>query len=224
MRRVRVKVCGLTREEDLEMVCRLGADAVGFVVGVPSSPRNLTLERAKKLIEHVPIFVKSVLVTVPQSVAALLELYRVLKPDIIQVHGEKPLDFSTLREKLEDAILVKGVSVKSEESIQEAVEAAEFFNAVLVDSYSVGRYGGTGLTHDWGLSKRIREAIHPKPLILAGGLNPENVKEAVEIVKPYAVDVSTGVELKPGIKDPTKVEAFIRNVMETVSDKEACRR
>ncbi|MEM2319334.1 MAG: phosphoribosylanthranilate isomerase [Candidatus Bathyarchaeia archaeon] len=216
MKTVKVKICGITNEKDLEMVCGLGADAVGFVVGVPNSPRNLPLEKAKGLFRRVPIFVKSVLVTVPQSLEDLLKLYENLKPDIIQIHGEFIHETAALKEKIPDALLVRGVRVKSEWVVQEAVEAANFFDAVHVDSWMVGKYGGTGLTHNWNVSRRIREAIHPKPLILAGGLNAENVKEAIETVKPYAVDVSTGVEAKPGVKDPVKVEAFIKNAKQAL--------
>jgi phosphoribosylanthranilate isomerase len=218
MRRVKVKICGITREEDLKMVCDMGADAVGFVVGVPSSPRNLTIEKAKKLIKLVPLFVKSVLVAVPQDESQILSFHESLKPDIIQIHGEKPLDIALLKEKLSAVTMVRGVNVKSEESLNFAIQESKFFDAFLVDSSSSNKYGGTGLTHDWSASKRIRDAIHPKPLILAGGLNPENVKEAVKTVKPYAVDVSTGVESKPGIKDPEKVAAFIRNAKSVLND------
>ncbi|MEM2465885.1 MAG: phosphoribosylanthranilate isomerase [Candidatus Bathyarchaeia archaeon] len=216
MKTIKVKICGITNEKDLEMVCSLGADAVGFVVGVPNSPRNLPLEKAKELFRRVPIFVKRVLVVVPQSLGDLLKLYENLKPDVIQIHGESISETTTLKEKLPDTVLVRSVSVKSEWVVQKAVEAANFFDAVHVDSWMAEKYGGTGLTHDWGVSRRIREAIHPKPLILAGGLNAENVKEAVETVKPYAVDVCTGVEAKPGMKDPAKVEAFIKNAKQAL--------
>jgi phosphoribosylanthranilate isomerase len=211
MRTVKVKICGITREEDLKMVCNMGADAVGFVVGVPSSPRNLPLEKAKKLIKLVPLFVKSVLVAVPEDESQVLSFYESLKPNIIQIHGEKSLDIALLRERLPDVPLVRGVNVKSQETLNVAIRESKFFDAILVDSSTSNIYGGTGLTHDWSVSKRIRDAVHPKPLILAGGLNSENVKEAVKTVRPYAVDVSTGVELKPGIKDPEKVASFIRN-------------
>ncbi|MEM0054103.1 MAG: phosphoribosylanthranilate isomerase [Nitrososphaeria archaeon] len=211
MRTVKVKICGITNEKDLAMVCNMGADAVGFVVGVPNSPRNLPLEKAKGLFRRVPTSVRSVLVVVPQSSEALLKLYEELKPNVIQIHGGSISETIALKQKFPNAILVRSISVKSEEAVQKAVKAAKIFDAVHVDSWAAGRYGGTGLTHEWAFSRRIREAIYPKPLILAGGLTSENVKEAVETVKPYAVDVSTGVEVKPGVKDPLKVEAFIRN-------------
>ncbi|MGB9853896.1 MAG: phosphoribosylanthranilate isomerase [Candidatus Bathyarchaeales archaeon] len=218
MMHVKVKICGITSEDDLKMVCDMGADAVGFVVGVSSSPRNLTIETAKKLIKLVPLFVKSVLVIAPRDEGEILNFYKKLKPNIIQIHGDKPFDTAFLKEKLLCASMVRAVNVKSEESLNVAVQESKFFDAVLVDSSFSNKYGGTGLTHDWGISKRVREAIYPKPLILAGGLNPENVKEAVKTVKPYAVDVSTGVESKPGVKDLEKVAAFIRNAKSVLSD------
>ncbi len=216
MRTVKVKICGITSIEALKLVCDIGADAVGFIVGVPSSPRNLSIDKAKQLFKLVPIFVKSVLVVVPQRVSEVLRLCRILKPDIVQIHGEKLPDISALKEKLPDIPLVRAVTVKSAAAFDIAIKESKFFDAVLLDSSSSGKFGGTGLTHDWSISKRIRKAIHPKPLILAGGLTPENVREAIQTVKPYAVDVSTGVESKPGVKDPRKVAAFIRNAKEPV--------
>jgi len=211
MRKVRVKICGITRKEDLAVAVAAGADAVGFVVGVPSSPRNLTLKKAEKLMGLVPIFVKSVLVMVPTSINELLKTYEKLSPDAIQIHGEHLPNASTLREKLPNTPLIRAVNANPVNALEVASEASKSFDAILLDSPARGRYGGTGLVHDWDLSKRVKQFIHPKPLILAGGLNPENVKDAIRRVQPYAVDVSTGVELRPGIKDPEKVLAFMEN-------------
>ncbi|UCD26911.1 MAG: phosphoribosylanthranilate isomerase, partial [Candidatus Bathyarchaeota archaeon] len=99
MRKTRVKICGITREEDLAIAVNAGADAVGFLVGVPASPRNLTLEQAKRLIKQVPIFVDSVVVTVPDSVDSLVKVYERLGPTALQIHGEKPFEASVIREK-----------------------------------------------------------------------------------------------------------------------------
>jgi len=94
--------------------------------------------------------------------------------------------------------------------IDEVLEVAKVSDAILMDSCLPGKYGGTGETHDWKLSRRVRDAIHPKPFVLAGGLTPENVEEAIRMVKPYAVDVSSGVESHPGIKDECKVFEFTK--------------
>jgi len=211
MRKVKVKICGITREEDLTIAVAAGADAVGFVVGVASSPRNLTLEKAEKLIKQVPIFVDSVTVVATNSVKSLIKIYEKLRPDALQIHGENLSEASIIHEKIHDARLIKTVYVKTGNAIKAAMEASKSFDAVLLDSYVSGKYGGTGTVHDWNLSKRVKQLIHPKPLILAGGLNPENVKDAIRTVQPYAVDVSTGVESRPGIKDPEKILAFIQN-------------
>jgi phosphoribosylanthranilate isomerase len=213
MRQVRVKICGITRAEDLAVATSAGADAVGFVVGVPSSPRNIPVEKAEKLIERVPVFAQSVLVTVPTSVAELLKIHEKVSPDAVQIHGDL-LDASAFREKLPDTSLIVAVSANPIEALEVASKASKASDAILLDTFARGRYGGTGIVNDWELSKRVRQAIHPKPLILAGGLDPDNVREAVRVVRPYAVDVSSGVELQSGIKDPSKIIAFIKEAKE----------
>jgi len=210
MNAVRVKICGITRKEDLDAAVAAGADAVGFVVGVASSPRNIALEKAEKLIRQVPPFVKSVLVTVPRGIDEF-EMYEKLNPDAIQIHGEKLHTAASVRLKIPNTLLIGAVNAKGANALDVVSKAAKIFDAVLLDSFANGRYGGTGIVHDWELSKRVKQAIHPKPLILAGGLTPENVAEAVRTVRPYAVDVSSGVELQPGIKDHKKIIEFIKN-------------
>ncbi len=211
MRNVRVKICGLTREEDLAVTVAAGADAVGFIVGVPSSPRNLTLERAEMLLSQVPIFVDSVVVMAPKSIKQLVEVCEGLKPTAIQIHGKEQLDSSEIREKIKDTRLIKTVYVTEDALNETAIEDSKMFDALLLDSFSKGQYGGTGKVHDWTLSRQIKEAVAPVPVILAGGLKPENVKEAILTVQPYAVDVASGVELSPGVKDHEKVRTFVEN-------------
>ncbi len=218
MRTVRVKICGITRKEDLEAAAAAGADAVGFVVGAASSPRNVSVEKAEELIRHVPPFVKSVLVTVPSSLEELVKTCMRLNPDAIQIHGENVPDAGVVREKFPNKLLIKAVHASSSDAVDNAAEAAKTWGTVLLDSYVHGRHGGTGTVHDWTLSARVRQAIHPKPLILAGGLNPENVAEAVRTVQPYAVDVSSGVECKLGIKDHQKMIQFVKNAKDEVEN------
>jgi len=213
MRKVRVKICGITREEDLAVAVAAGADAVGFIVGVPSSPRNLTLERAERLLKQVPVFVDSVVVTVPDSIDSIVKIYDRLRPTAIQIHGEKPSEASAIREKIH-ARLIKTVYVKTGEVTATVIENSKSFDAILLDSFTRRQYGGTGVVPDWALSRQIKQIIEPTPLILAGGLKPENVREAILAVQPYAVDVASGVESRPAVKDPKKVYEFIENAKE----------
>ena len=218
MRSVRAKVCGLTREEDLAVAVAAGADAVGFIVGVPSSPRNLTIERAKALLSQVPVFVDGVVVTAPKSIEWLVEFCEKLKPSAIQIHGKEQLDFSEIREKIQHTRLIKTIYVTEEALNEKTIKELKTFDAVLLDSFSKGQYGGTGKVHDWTLSKQIRKAVAPVPVILAGGLKPENVKEAILAVEPYAVDVASGVEASPGVKDHGKIRVFVENAKQIKLD------
>ena len=218
MRSVRVKICGLTREEDLAEALASGADAVGFLVGVPSSPRNLSLERAKTLLKKVPVFVDSVVVTPPKSVEWLLEVCEKLQPSAIQIHGKEQIDSSKIRQGSSNTRLIKTVYVTQEAITNSAIEDLKTFDAVLLDSFVKGQYGGTGKVHDWKLSKQIKDLVSPVPVILAGGLKPENVKDAVLAVKPYAVDVASGVEASPGVKDHIKIRAFVENAKQIKLD------
>jgi phosphoribosylanthranilate isomerase len=211
MSTVRVKICGITRKEDLDAAAAAGADAVGFVIGAAASPRNIPLEKAEKLFRQVPPFVKSVLVTLPTGIDELAETCRKLNPDAVQIHGENLRNAALIREKLPNNPLIKAVNANSPNALETASVASKIFDAVLLDSLAEGKYGGTGAVHDWTLSKRIRNAVYPTPLILAGGLNPENVAEAVRVVQPYAVDVSSGVELQRGKKDNQKIISFVKN-------------
>ena len=213
MSRVRVKICGITSERDLFTAVEAGADAVGFIVDVPQSPRNLPINKAKALMKATPIFVKTVAVTVPKSLNHLEEIYMKLNPDAVQVHGITNMH-EEAHERLPDACLIGAIQVGSDLNVDYILKATSVLDAVLLDTYVPNRYGGTGRIHDWRVSRRVRDAVYPKPLILAGGLRPENVGEAIRAVKPYAVDVSSGVELRPGVKDRDKVFEFVRNAKE----------
>ncbi len=213
MTRTRVKICGITNSSDLQTAVDNGADALGFIVGVPESPRNLPVREAWELIKETPVFVEAVAVTVPRDMAQLEGLYRKLSPDHIQVHGIN--HFQLTRESLPGAKIIGAIPAGSGHG--KAKEQARRFDAVLVDTQVPGKHGGTGRTHDWSQSRQLRDAIHPKPLILAGGLTPGNVVEAIQTVNPYAVDVSSGVEATPGVKDPEKVSFFMRKVREADS-------
>ena len=208
---MKVKICGLTRQEDVIASAEAGADAVGFVVGAPSSRRNLSLERAERLLRAKPSELEGVLVTVANDASELVEACQRLRVSSVQLHGNKSIDVSLLRNKVPNLALMRGVNANSANAFDEALAASRTYDAVVVDSYVGDQLGGTGLVHDWELSKRVRAAIHPKMMVLAGGLTCENVVGAVQKVQPGGVDVSSGVELQPGIKSHEKIFRFVEN-------------
>lgn len=212
MQRPRVKICGNTRREDVEHAVRSGADAVGFVVGFPSSPRNLSVETAESLMRGLPPFVDRVVVTSQDDPDLLRRIAERLPADAVQLIGESPYT-PALRRIFRDVRLIRVIHAGSGDTVGAAVEASQFYDAVLIDSAVKGVPGGTGRMHDWDVSRRVVKDIQPTPLILAGGLNPSNVAEAVSTVRPFGVDVSSGVESAPGVKDHRKVERFIENAL-----------
>ena len=215
MRNVRVKICGITSKKDLKEAVYAGADAVGFIVDVPSSPRNLTLNEAEKLVKMVPIFVNSIIVTVPESPDLINNICKKVLPHGIQIHGDHKFDFEEI-DRSSQIRFIRAFQVRSRDKIEKILEASKFYDGVLLDSYMKGYYGGTGVAHDWSSSKHIREQLDPKPVILAGGLTSEVVEEAIRKVRPYAVDVSSGVESSPGVKDPSKILHFIKNAKKVI--------
>ena len=213
MNRVRVKICGITSLTDLNIAVEAGADAIGMIVDVPESPRNISIDQAKKLIKATPIFVDTVVVTVPEDINHLVKLNQELKPRVLQVHGLE-ISYKKIRDKLLYVQLFGAIRVKPSLKIEDVIKFTSFLDAILLDSYVPGKKGGSEVTHDWEIRKRIKKAIAPTPLILAGGLSPENIKKAINTVKPSAVDVSSGVEASPGIKDRDKVFEFVKNARE----------
>jgi phosphoribosylanthranilate isomerase len=206
---VRVKICGITNEKDLKNSIIAGADALGFVIDVSSSPRSISIDKARELMKKVPLFINKVAVTVFNGFDRIIEIKNELKPEYIQIHGDFNFNDNHLLKALRDMRIIRAITLKSSLSLKSILNEAKNFDAILVDSYKEGKYGGTGIVNDFRICREIREAISPKPLILAGGLNPDNVEEAIRIVEPFAVDVSSGVELSPGIKDYEKMLNFI---------------
>ena len=213
MNKVRIKICGITNKKDLRAAAAFGADAVGFVVGVKSSPRNLQLSEARRLIKLVPLFVNSVVVTINENFEEIIGMCKYLQPTSVQIHGNRiQSDLKSLKEEIPNLFLIGSVKAAPFSAIKKSKDISKNVDAVLIDSYVKGKNGGTGVIHNWDLSLRIKKGIAPTPLILAGGLKPENVVDAIRSVQPYAVDVSSGVEKKPGIKDHKKIFNFIKNV------------
>lgn len=213
MKRVRVKVCGITRRKDLNAAVDEGADAVGFVVDVPSSPRNMSLERARDLIEATPPFVQTVIVSVFTTIDRLAALCAYLTPNAVQVAGTHACN-DTVCKPLDGIRVIRTIEVNDKTLPNALPYGLARCDAVLADSGVLGAYGGTGICHNWGISRAIRKSVAPTPFILAGGLTPENLRTAIKMVRPYAVDVSSGVEARPGVKDRAKIRAFIHAVKE----------
>ena len=210
MRTVRAKICGITNETDLAGAISAGADAVGFIVGIQSSPRNLSIEQAQSLLLKIPPFISSVVVTRQSNSKSLKQLNSILRPDCLQVYCDTYERENVLRELNQDATIILGVDGEKS-SLGDLATVSEYCDAFLLDTLSSTKSGGTGRVHDWNASRRLRQALNPKPIILAGGLTPENVEEAIKIVEPYAVDVASGVESSPGKKDHAKMVEFIKN-------------
>jgi phosphoribosylanthranilate isomerase len=192
----RIKICGITNFEDALAAVRSGADALGFVFA--KSPRRLTPEQAREIIAHLPPLVTTVGVFVDEPAENVWKVAQACRLGALQFHGQESPEYC--REF--DRTVIKAFRV--EDSSVAAEMDRYHVDAYLLDS-SEG--GGTGQRFNWDLIEGVEERI-----ILAGGLNPENVEEAIRKVRPYAVDVSSGVESFPGKKDPWKMEEFIRNV------------
>ena len=208
-RQVEVKICGNTRKEDVEHAIHSGANAIGFIVGFPSTPRNLDLDQAYRLLKDIPTSIDSVVVTNEYNRNLMRRIAEKLPITTIQLIGNTQYS-QEIREIFPDIHLIKVVYAEPERLIQSALNFSKDYDTILIDTKTKDIPGGTGLTHNWSLSRKAVTTIHPTPVILAGGLTPQNVEDAVRIVQPQSVDVSSGVESTPGIKDHSKVETFIK--------------
>jgi len=199
----RIKICGITREQDMQAVVNGGADALGLVF-FKKSPRHVSLQQAAQIVRAVPPFVTVVGLFVNPSVEYVREVLAQVSLDVLQFHGEESPEFCAQFSKP----YLKAVRVKvGVDLIQYATRYAGA-QGLLLDAYIEGTHGGTGESFDWAL---IPYDL-PLPVILSGGLHAGNVAAAIKQVRPYAVDVSSGVEAAKGIKDAAKVAAFIKEV------------
>jgi phosphoribosylanthranilate isomerase len=200
--KVRIKICGLTRNQDVQVAVAEGADALGFVLYAPS-PRAVTAEQAASLIKHAPAFVTTVALFVNESAEEIYRVLEVCSFDLLQFHGDESPEFC----RQFNRPYMKAIRVRSAEDIHRAVQQYPDTKALLLDAYVENLPGGTGQAFDWRLIPELSI-----PWILAGGLNANNVADAVNQVKPFAVDVSGGVEASKGIKDVQKIKDFISEV------------
>lgn len=200
----RIKICGITNIDDALVAVEAGADALGFVF-VPGTPRYIGAKDAAMIISQLPPFIATVGLFVNADQKSIEAIADQCQLDVIQLHGEESPEFCRALNRKQ----IKAVRVKDESSLSRLPDYR--VSAYLLDSYVKGKMGGTGRVFNWRLAVKAKQYGR---IILAGGLHPDNVASAVQQVCPYGVDVSSGVEAKPGRKDPAKVRAFIRAVRE----------
>ncbi|HUU41709.1 MAG TPA: phosphoribosylanthranilate isomerase [Desulfatiglandales bacterium] len=201
---VKVKICGITNIEDATAAVELGVDMLGFIFA--SSPRQVEPEKARYIIHAISPFVKTVGVFVDEDPAAIKRLISFCGLDMVQLHGDESPEFCQgLMPRS-----IKSFRLKDETSLQTISFYSGKVRAFLFDTYSEKLKGGTGNTFDWNLAVKAKKLR--VPIILSGGLNPSNIKEAISAVKPEAVDINSGVEKHPGKKDP----AAIKKLMEAI--------
>jgi phosphoribosylanthranilate isomerase len=208
---VRVKICGIQNLGEARVAVSSGADSLGFLCGLNYRTEDeLDLQAAQRIIAEIPPFVSTVLVTHQVDPEWVVRACRQIGCSTVQLHGDFELaQIPELRAKIPYMRIIKAVSVVDESAVNFAIAAAGQADAILLDSRTATRIGGTGHTHDWTISSRIVKAVK-KPVILAGGLKPENVMKAIDEVHPFGVDANSGLEFPDGSKSPQKVADFIR--------------
>jgi phosphoribosylanthranilate isomerase len=203
---VKVKICGIKRVKDLLVSVREGADALGFIFGFPSSPRNLSIKEVKGLIKYIPVFVNSVLV-IKEDFELIKLVIKEINPDCLQLYGD--FKINDYRDFAKGIKLIKVLNA-DKEAVKLAKEAIRLgYDAIMLDNLVKG-LGGSGKVLDWDLCKEVKDEIYPKPFILSGGLSKDNVLKAIKFVRPYAVDASSSLEVCKGVKDAKLVKEFIR--------------
>ncbi len=199
----RIKICGITNLEDASRAGELGVDALGFVFA--QSPRMIEGEEAKEICRTIPPFISKVGVFVDEDKEVVRKILHLSGLDTLQFHGEESPEYC--REfRTQGVKIIKAFPVKDRESLR-GISRYEV-DAYLLDTYLGGARGGTGKTFNWDLALEAKKS--GKPIILSGGLDPDNVAEAIRKVRPYAVDVASGVEKEPGRKDYRKMEKFVK--------------
>ena len=207
MARTRVKICGITRVEDAISAVDAGADAIGLVF-YKQSPRFVSIQQAQAIVAAMPPFISVVGLFVNVATAEIQSVLSKVRLDIIQFHGDETPQHCEQTSAQINLPFYKAIRMKPDTNLLQYVTDFKAAKALLLDTYSEQAYGGTGHVFDWNLIPKNL----PKPIILAGGLDANNVADAIKQVRPYAVDVSGGVELTKGIKDAAKIAAFMQGV------------
>jgi phosphoribosylanthranilate isomerase len=198
---VKIKICGITQYEDARVAAGLGVDALGFIF-YKKSRRYITPQDAGKIIQKLPPFIARVGVFVNEPVESILETARLSGIDTVQLHGKESPEYA----KRLPFTVIRAFAVKPgwDMSVMDEWDVSGY----LLDTWDRGSAGGTGKTFDWALARDA--ALKHKNIVLAGGLNPVNVLEALETVQPWAIDLNSGVEIKPGIKNPHKMKEAVK--------------
>ncbi len=201
-KQVKVKVCGMTNLKDALVAVEAGADAVGFIF-YKKSPRSVTMKIVREIVLELPPFVNAVGVFVNESAEQINNIADRCNLDRVQLHGdESPTFCKRIKRRV-----IKAVRVKDIQSLKQLSNYS--VSSFLLDTHAEGQQGGTGKVFDWNLAHPAKKY---GSIILAGGLTPANVRGAIQRIQPYGVDVCSGVESQPGIKDHTKIRAFLKNV------------
>jgi len=203
---VKIKICGITSRRDAQAATEAGVNALGFIFA-PDSPRSVSLVGAARIIDDLPPFISKVAVTVDAPEGTIRQIIETCGVDTVQLHGNEPPEFCA---RFENIKVIKAFQVRPELSLESLRAYAFVTDAWLLDTYRPGKAGGTGVTFNWETARQIRQIGHP--IILAGGLGPANVAQAIAQVQPFAVDVASGVESSPGHKDLQKLVEFVRAV------------
>ncbi|MBN4053306.1 phosphoribosylanthranilate isomerase [Haliea sp. AH-315-K21] len=204
--RTRIKICGITRTKDALAAVSCGVDALGLVF-VQASPRHVPIEQAQDIVRSLPALVSKVGLFVDASVADVTNIINKVSLDYLQFHGDEEESFCTAFSKP----YIKAIRIKPETDLLKIISNYKTAAAILIDAWHPDIAGGTGETFDWALLNNLPKRDIPA-IILAGGLDQKNVNSAVRLLKPYAVDVSSGVEDSPGIKSAEKIQNFVNEV------------
>lgn len=209
--RTRIKICGLTREADIAAAVQAGADAIGFVF-YPQSKRCLTVARAAQLRREIPAFVSLVALFVNATAEEVKAVRDAVQPDLLQFHGDESVDACRLYgQRYIKAFRVGAPGLETPSGLLTACAAYDDAAAWLFDSFTP-QYGGSGASFDLSLLGQVRASAVARPVLLSGGMNAETVGEAIQAVASWGVDVSSGVEIEPGVKSRAKIETFVQAV------------
>jgi phosphoribosylanthranilate isomerase len=207
---VRIKICGITNLDDARLAAELGAHALGFIF-YAKSPRFVRPDAAREIIRNLPPLVMTVGVFVDEEAGVVKDIAETAGLDWVQLHGQESPEYCRSLQRR----VIKGFRIKDAHSLSLLPVYRRSVQAFLLDTYKAGTTGGTGETFDWTLARQAKEL---GPIILAGGLTPGNVAQAIKAVQPAAVDVASGVEAAPGKKDPEKLRAFFEAVKQVGED------